>query len=145
MIGVYIHTGYVVACVCVVVIVALCVHVCSGCVSTCGSQRWVSFVRSHSSCFPRQPLIGLECAGWEKVRVAGQWSPGTRSPSTGITSKYHMPNCLHGFWGLNASPHTSKADTISRTTVPVRRLLDSSGIWLYKVLMCDVPLNSIYW
>lgn len=134
--------------VCVVVIAALCVHVCSGswfilcgCVCTCGSQRWVSFFRSHSPCFPRQPLTGLEWAEWEKVRVAGQQSPGTRSPSTGITSRYHMPNCSHGFWGLKASPHTGKANTI----IPVRRLLDSSGIRLYKVLMCDVPLDSIYW
>lgn len=149
MIGVYIHSGYVVACVCgcdcscvyMCVVVGGCIL--CGCVSTCGSQRWVSFFRSHSSCFPRQSLIGLECAEWEK---AGRpMKPRNTLPQHWDHKQIPHAQLFTRVLGTECKPSYWQGKHYQRNIVPVQRLLGSSGIRLYKMLMCDVSLDSIYW
>lgn len=77
MIGVYIHSGYVVACVCgvcAVVIVALCVHVCSGswlhtvwlCVHMWKSTLGVTLLSETTSHWSGVGRVGESQGGWPK-------------------------------------------------------------------------------
>lgn len=47
--------------------------------------------------------------------------------------------------GTECKPSYWQGKHYQGNIVPVQRLLGSSGIRLYKVLMCDVSLDSIYW
>lgn len=155
MIGVYVHSRYVVACVCgvyVVVIVALCVHVCSGrwlhtvwlCVhmwrSTLGVILQESFLLSETiSHWPGVCRVGVSQGGWPM-------KPRNQLPQ--YWNHKHIPTC--------PTVHTGSGDWVqalmlARQTLSAELSSQSGDSWTalesgsIKCLCVTFPLDSIYW